>query len=217
VNDDELQAALSSVAAHLDLSAPPRHTSARRAIVAGLAVALLAAAVLSVEPARRTVSGWLRIGRTELHRADVPAPPADVPSFATDLPAISRDEAERRLGHPLPDLAGTPIGEPAAVLAPPEGGVIAAWDDGTTLWMLANDGDVLFGKTVPTAQRVTELPDLGDGGALVDGEHLLQTPHRLLSADTAVLWTSSALAFRLDSPSRDPTELVTLAIAIDQA
>jgi hypothetical protein len=232
VNDEQLEAVLASVGAHLEVAdsrapsvAPARHRRRQNALrwarplsVAAAIVAVAAAAIVAVAPARRAVGGWLHVGRTELHAdTDLAVPIGNVPSFLDALPPISPSVAADRLGAPLPDLAATPLGPPAALLSPPEGGVIAAWNAGeTTLWMVNNvDAAVWFEKVVTTADQVTELPELGEGGGgvLISGEHLLGTPRRRIAADNTVLWTVGNIAYRLES-RRSGGELVTLAESI---
>jgi len=52
---------------------------------------------------------------------------------------------------------------------------------------------------VTDAEHVTELPALGDGGAVVVSEHLLVTPSGETRAGAVVLWVDGPLAFRLES------------------
>ena len=60
------------------------------------------------------------------------------------------------------------------------------------------------------ATVVTEVPDLGDGGVAITGEHLLQTPHRRVRADNVVIWTDGELTFRLDGAA-DLEALIAVA------
>ncbi|WP_116995533.1 hypothetical protein [Desertimonas flava] len=239
IDDDRLDAVLESVGHHLavapdsgdDLSpdlasagwAGRRHPG-QRLLVAALAVVVVAGAVLAIAPARRTVGGWFGVGRTEF-RVDVDlALPADrLPGFVAGGEPIAPSQAAARVGVPVDGLDHCPLGAPVAWLAVPEGGAAAVWDDGgTTLWLLPAGElqEILFTKTVAMAAQVRPLPDLGDGGVAVEGDHVLTTPYRSVAAGSAVLWTTGGLSFRLESTDAGNAgdaerDLAALASAID--
>lgn len=238
IGDDGLDAVLTSVGAHLDTSrvtaladvstnasapsAPSRPARRwRPALAAAIVVAVVAGAVLAIAPARRTVGGWLGIGRTEF-RVDVDlAVPVDrLPSFLDGGDPIAPSEAADLAGVPVDALDESPLGAPDAWLAAPEGGAVAVWRaDDTTLWLLpmGEVQEMLFTKSVATAEQVRQLADLGDGGVAVEGDHVLATPFRTVRAGSAVLWTSGDLSFRLEAAATDVADLVASASAIEEA
>jgi hypothetical protein len=128
---------------------------------------------------------------------------------------VTTAEAERALARPLPSTAALDLGPPDRLMTPPEGGALLAWRDGTTLWLLPSDdpADPLLDKLVGDDGSVTRLADLGDGGAVVTGDHVLQTPHRRVAADTVVLWVADGLQLRLET-DRDPAAAVARARAL---
>jgi len=174
----------------------------RRVLVAAIVVGLLAGSIASIPPARRAVGGWLRAGRIEVSvdpRATID--PA-LPSFLDDAAPIDPADRAAVLGQVPPDLESTSLGSPTGWWTVPEGGVVATWAEGTTsLWILPVDiPDYWFiDKSVETADAVTDLPDLGDGGFAVAWTHLMETPHRLVAADAVVVWSGGTLMFRLES------------------
>lgn len=226
IDDDRLEAVLVSVGADLDTTSPegpaPRSSSARRSwLAAAVAVAVVAGGVLAVAPARRTVGGWLGIGRTELRVDSDLALPADhVPGFVAGGEPIRPSRVAALAGIAADALDASPLGPPEGWLAAPEGGAVAVWaDHAASLWVLPT-GDtqaMLFSKTVGTAERVRELPDLGDGGVLVEGRHLISTPFRTVPADSVVLWTFGDTALRLEATPAADVDLVQLATALHDA
>ena len=49
----------------------------------------------------------------------------------------------------------------------------------------------------------TAVDDLGDGGYVVEGTHIFQTPFRIVAASSVVAWSDGDLTFRLDSTMPD--------------
>jgi hypothetical protein len=178
-----------------------------------LAVALIAAIVLTVAPVRSAVAGWLGIGSTSI-QID-PTPPSTVaalPSIDAGLRRIDRATAAARVGSLPVALDETTLGPPAGFATMPEGGVLVVWPDATTLWL--HDADIeagmLFDKLVQSGQSVQSVDDLGDQALVITGDHFLRTPHRTIAATTAVLWQSDDREYRLES-DRDGAELIEFA------
>ena len=183
------------------------------ALAALAAAAAVVTVVVAVAPLRGAVADWLGLGSTSV-RID-PSPTSTsvvVPSIDAGLPMIDRAEAEQRLGVPLPVLDDTALGVPSGYARMPEGGVLVVWPDASTLWIHVEsiDPDVYFQKIVASSSVVRRLDDLGDSAMVIVGGHFLQTPHRTVTAATAVLWRSGDLEYRLES-ERDAADLIALA------
>jgi hypothetical protein len=218
VDDERLAAVLASVGAHLvvddvDAALPAtRRSPWRPLLVAAALVAMVAGAVLAIAPARRAVGEWFGVGRihVELDRA---AEPAGLPAFTDAAERIDPTAADRALGRPMPTVTGTSLGAPRDWSTVPEGGVLVGWPDGdTTLWVVVVEGDAgdMLKKVGSRDNVITELPDLGDGGLALSGEHVLQTPHRRVGATSVVVWTRGDLMMRLDG-TRPTAELIAIA------
>lgn len=225
--DDRLEDVLESVGRHLvidrtddDECAPAEHrrrrwrTVRRRMVAAAAAVLVLIGAVAAIAPARRAVGGWLRAGGIDVRvdpqfgRTD-----SDLPSFIDGATGIESGHIAALLGRPPPDLSATSLGEPGGWWTVPEGGVVATWDQGeTSLWIVPTDGQQsdMIDKFAATADAVTGLPQLGDGGFAVGGTHELQTQHRRVAANSVVAWSGGSLTFRLES-SIDLDDLISIA------
>ncbi len=188
----------------------------RRVLVAGVAAGILAGSIASIPPARRAVGGWLRAGRIEVTVDPNAAIDPALPSFLDDATPIDPADRAAVLGQLPPDVRSTALGSPTAWWTVPEGGVVATWAAGmTSLWILPVDiPDYWFiDKSVETADAVTDLPDLGDGGFAVAWTHLMETPHRLVAAEAVVVWSGGTLMFRLES-DLDVDVLITVAESI---
>ncbi len=212
LDDDRLAAVLASVGEHLVVdhqvaaaagSTEFRPTWRRPLLVAAAALIIIAGAVVAIAPARRVVSGWFGAGRIEVEidrdsRSDRTAGVHRARRCRIDPAAV--DEV---LGQAMPSVDHSALGPPSDWWTLPEGGVLVGWPTGETLWVtVSDDGDDLVKKVAGGATDVTELRDLGDGGVAITGEHLLQTPHRRVRADTVVIWTDGELTFRLDGDRR---------------
>ena len=89
--------------------------------------------------------------------------------------------------------------------------MLVSWPTGETLWLtVTGDGGDLLKKVADGANDVIELRDLGNGGVAITGEHLLQTPHRRVRANSVVIWTYGGLTLRLDG-ERPLAELIDSA------
>lgn len=219
IDDARLEALLGELGNDLDLSPTERRPSPpmpRLLVAAAVVLLVVAAAVFAIAPARRTVGGWLRVGNVELHAENDLAVPAErLPDFVWSGRSIAPSGVGGAVG-----VAGvgaerfgeSSLGEPDAWLAPLDGGALAIWRNGeTTLWVVPADIDRSFPfSKVARSDQVTELPDLGDGGLVVDGEHVVETPSRRVGADTVVLWQSGDIVLRLES-SLPSDDLVAIA------
>jgi hypothetical protein len=216
LDDDRLAAVLASVGEHLVVDegavrgAVRGHSRWRPLLVAAVVVAVAAGAVVAIAPARRAVGGWLGAGRIEVE-FDRTAVPAGLPAFTDASERIEPANADTVLGRHMPAVGGSSLGEPSDWWTVPEGGVLVSWPDGdATLWVTVT-GDADAVKKVAAGRNVVaELPDLGDGGLAVSGEHVLQTPRRRLTARSVVAWSDGELTFRLDG-DRPVAELIAIA------
>jgi hypothetical protein len=217
VDDDRLASVLASIGDHLvvDGVAGPAsrdtHSLWRPLLVAAVTLSVIAGAVVAIAPARRAVSGWLRIGRIELD-VDRRTDSTGLPSLTDAARPIEPSAADDVLGQPVPDVDTSSLGAPTHWWSIPEGGVVVGWPDGeTSLWLTTpGDGEGLVDKIVAAESAVTELPDLGDGGAAVRDSHVLRTPHRRVSANNVVIWVDGDLTWRLESTA-DIDDLIDVA------
>ncbi len=171
---------------------------------------MIAGAVLAIAPARRAVSSWFGAGRIEVE-IDRTADPTGLPSFTDPAERIDPAAAGEVLGQAMPSVDRSALGSPSEWWTLPEGGVLVSWPTGETLWLtVTGDGGDLLKKVADGANDVIELRDLGDGGVAITGEHLLQTPHRRVRADSVVIWTDGGLTLRLDG-ERPLAELIDSA------
>ncbi len=183
---------------------------ARIALAAAAAVVLL---VLAITPLRTAVADWLGIGSTRI-RID-PSPTTtieEVQSIDADLTRIDRARAEEIIGESLGGLDGSDLGAPSGFARMPEGGVLVLWPDGSTLWIHVEsiDADRYFDKLVSSGAQIQRVDGLGDSAMVIEGDHLLQTPHRIVLATTAVVWRTDAMEYRLESV-REPDDLIAIA------
>jgi hypothetical protein len=187
-----------------------RWRSAPAVALAGIAACLIV--VLAVAPLRSAVADWLGIGSTRIEID--PIPPSTVAPLLpidADLPRIDRDAAEVRLGAPLPQLDTSSLGAPAGYARMPEGGVLVIWPD-ATLWIHEEviEPDMYFDKLISAGQDVQRVDDLGEGAFVISGDHVLRTPHRMVSATTTVLWQADRREYRLEADA-DAATLIDVA------
>ena len=217
LDDDRLAIVLASIGEHLVLDGvaavpAPREIRSRwrPLLVAAVALAVIAGAVVAIAPARRAVSGWFRFGRIELD-VDRRTDSTGLPSLTDAARPIEPAAADDLLGQPMPVVDTSSLGAPTQWWTIPEGGVVVGWPDGeTSLWLTPAGGDQLVDKIVVAESDVTELPDLGDGGAAVRRSHVLRTPHRRVAADGVVIWADDDLTWRLEGTA-ELDELVDVA------
>jgi FAD/FMN-containing dehydrogenase len=228
IDIDRLEVILASVGQHLivepvgDDDAADRRDRGpwgRRLLAAAVIVAVASAAVASIAPARRAVSGWLRAGNIEVEvDPDLTVSP-QLPAFIDDLEPLATERVEGELGLPMPDVSTSRLGPPDAWWSPPELGVLATWVEGdTSLWIVATADTypASLDKWLQSPAAAESVPDLGDGGYVVEGAHIFQTPFRTVSADSVVAWTAGDLTFRLDSTmSRDRLVAVARSLVTD--
>lgn len=220
MREDRLEEVLASVGEHLvvepDTEAEPADDLAarrwpRRLLAAAVTVAVLAGATLAIAPARRAVSGWFRAGRIEV-QIGVENVDGSLPVFTDAVERIDPAAAAALLGAEMPDLGGSTLGDPSDWWTIPEGGVLVGWPDGeTSLWIVATDSeDPVIKKTLISGNDVREVAGLGDIAFAVEGEHIVQTPHRRVAAASVVAWADGDLTFRLEGAA-EVDELVDLA------
>lgn len=182
---------------------------------AAAAIVVIVGVGAGAPPVRESVAGWLGIGSTEVQLVVVaPNDPSSLPRLRDGARPVDATEAVRLLGGRVPDFSETALGPPQSVAQPIEGGVIFAWVEGdTTLWIHPSEvrPAELLRKTGDDGVSVRDIPDLGDGGALlVLGEHLLDTPSRRLSASNVLIWTDGRDELRLESDLGD-TAMIAIA------
>jgi hypothetical protein len=208
-SDARLDAILLSVGDHLVISSvAPREAAApsvspwpRRLAVAAAVLAIALVATVAVAPAREAVARWLGIGSTRIER--VPggeSDPSGLPTISSALTPASVEEAEEALGEALPVVEA--LGPPEAVYVPPEGGVILFWPEGsTTLWIRDPDfePEMFVKKLVDAGEPAESIAGVGDEALIVEGTHILETPHRRLAAGTVLLWVDGDKEYRLES------------------
>jgi hypothetical protein len=222
LSDERLAAVLASVGAHLVTDAGAAGGAGARddlvaarwrrtLLAAAVALAVIAGAVVAIAPARRAVGGWLRIGRVEVEIAPA-VDTAALPALTDGATRIAPGDADALLGTAMPPVGVSTLGPPTDWWTLPEGGVVVGWGDGeTSLWVLPTAGDDEYLKKVAsTGEVVAEVPTLGDGGIVVRGPHLFQSPQRRVAADTVVLWTAGDLLFRLEG-NAEPEQLLAVA------
>lgn len=213
--DQQLEAVLASVGRHLvvPVGSPavvtlPARSAARRPARTALLVAAAAAIVLLVAgsvvtPVREAVADWLGIGSTSIER--VRGPEGDsrgLPALAAEAVPISRAAARAELGQALPVVRDDRLGAPTLRALPREGGVMMVWPRGkTTLWVHRDPGDsaMFVKKLLNLRDRVTPVSGLGNMAALIEGEHVLETPARRVAAGRVVIWVADGLEYRLES------------------
>lgn len=187
-------------------------SAARLALAAAAAVIVL---VLAVAPLRTAVADWLGIGSTRVRIDPSPSPTSTIEaieSIDADLLRIDRAQAEEITGELLDGIDGSDLGPPSGFARMPEGGVLVLWPAGSTLWVHVEsiNADVYFEKLVSNGAQIQRVDGLGDSAMVIEGDHLLQTPHRIVAATTAVVWRTDAMEYRLES-SRDSADLIAIA------
>lgn len=211
IEPDRLDLVLASVGQHLVVEAPEEAEAfeddrpaawRRRLLVAAAVLLAVTAAVASIAPARRVVSGWLRAGNIDVEiDPDLTIGP-ELPAFVDDVAQLDDRQLAARLGQSVPDLSGSVLGPPQAWWSPPERGLLATWNrDSTSLWIVetVDTYPASLDKWLREPQAATSTPDLGEGGYVVEGAHIFQTPFRTVAANSVVAWTDGELTFRLDS------------------
>jgi hypothetical protein len=211
IDPDRLELVLASVGQHLVVEAldeaevfdDDRPAVWRRRLLVAAAVLLaVTAAVASIAPARRVVSGWLRAGNIDVEVDPDLTVGRDLPAFVDDVAQLDDAQLAARLGQQVPDLSESLLGPPLAWWSPPERGILATWTrDSTSLWIVetVETSPASLDKWLREPDTATSVADLGDGGYVVEGAHIFQTPFRTVAANSVVDWTDGELTFRLDS------------------
>ena len=225
-SDARLEAILMSVGDHLVVSSVASREAAapsvspwpRRLAVAAAVLVVALVATLAVAPAREAVARWLGIGSTRIERVpDGASDLSGLPTISSALTPASVEEAEAALGQALPVVEA--LGPPDAVFVPPEGGVILSWPEGsTTLWIRDPDFEpaMFVKKLVDAGEPAESIAGVGDEALIVEGTHILETPHRRLAAGTVLLWVDGDKEYRLES-DLDRDTMVDVARSIEPA
>ena len=214
-SDQQLEALLASVGRHLVVpigsstlvSRQPGGVTRRPArsallVAAALAVLVLVAGAV-VTPVREAVADWLGIGSTSIEQVRGPAgDPRGLPPLAAEAVPISPAAARGELGRALPVVHDRRLGRATLRALPREGGVLMVWPRGkTTLWVHRDVGDsAIFVKKLYNLQaQVTPIRGLGELAALIDGNHVLETPARRVAAGRVLIWVADGVEYRLES------------------
>ncbi len=225
-SDARLEMVLTSVGEHL-VVVPARSTTAtssaaspwpRRLAVAAAVLVVALVATLVVAPAREAVARWLGIGSTRIERVpDGTSDPSGLPTISSALTPATVEEAEEALGGALPVVEA--LGPREAVYVAPEGGVILSWPEGsTTLWIRDPDFEptIFVKKLVDAGEPAESIQGVGDEALLVEGSHILETPHRRLAANTVLLWVDGDKEYRLES-DLDRDSMIEIAQSVSPA
>ncbi len=221
---DRLELVLSSVGRHLviDGAADAGHERAepmrwgRRLLAAAVIAAVASAGFAAIAPARRVVSGWLSAGDIEVEIDPDLTIERRLPSFIDGAVPLEPNQLAGELGASVPDVSSSPLGPPDAWWTPPEPGIVATWNaDDTSLWIVdsADMSPGMLEKWLRNPGAGTSVPDLGDGGFVVEGMHIFQTPFRTVGAKSVVAWSDGDFTFRLDS-TMPVDELLEIARSI---
>jgi hypothetical protein len=220
-SDERLEAILTSVGQHLvvTVDAPPAALRPspwpRRLAVAAAVLVVALVATLAVGPAREAVARWLGIGSTRIERVPDVSVPVALPTVTGGLSPATLEEAERALGGAVPGVEA--LGPPQAMFVPPEGGVILVWPEGaTTLWIRDPDFEpaMFVKKLVDAGEPAESISGVGDEALIVEGSHILETPHRRLAAGTVLLWVVGDQEYRLES-DLDRDAMVAVARSVE--
>ncbi len=222
--DERLDDVLAAIAADLEVPPAPSFVPSaivrplgatgarwRRAVLVAAAVLVLVlAAMVLVTPARNAVARWFGLDVTyDLQPSAVPAA-----TFADGVAPLDVDDAIIRSGLDRERLAAGDLGIPDSAGVPPEGGVLLAWNRGsTTLWVRTTGDSVDVVKRLLAGDQVDSVAGLGEFAVLVDEPHLLETPSRRVGAGRVLWWIDGDNEYRLESALDAPT-LVSVARTI---
>lgn len=208
---DRLEAVLTSVGHHLeippqpaDLATAPARLTRRtgRLLAVAAAIAIVVAGTLLIPSTRAAIADIFGIGSTRIEITNESGLDGTVlPHIAEGLTPISVDAATAMVGGDLPDTNATDLGPPDAVYRMPEGGVLLGWrEDAVTLWIrTAIDTEAIFRKLVSSDEDVETVEGLGTEALIITDAHFLQTPQRLLAANTVLLWFDDEREYRLEA------------------
>ena len=213
--DQQLEAVLASVGRHLVVptgsatvalrqpGGTTRRPARSRLLVAAAVAVLVLVAGAVVTPVREAVADWLGIGSTSIEQVRGPqGDPRGLPPLAAEALPISAAAARAELGRAVPVVHDPRLGAPTLRALPREGGVLMVWPRGkTTLWVHRDTGDgVVFVKKLYNLQgQVTPIRGLGELAALIDGQHVLETPARRVAGGRVLIWVADGVEYRLES------------------
>ncbi len=188
------------------LVSPARSRTRRRITAIVATIALIGSGAIAIPPVRAAIKSWFGIGSTRIEISPTPPSVTANAGISSDLPRITQKAAASllgQLGTELPELDDPSLGTPIFAEMP-EGGVVAVWNDGSTLWVhgATIQPSMLFKKLASDNNVIRPLGDLGDDGVIIEGDHFLQTPHRVVAASTTVLWIRGTTEFRFEADGR---------------
>jgi hypothetical protein len=220
----DLERELTDLAAHLDvptggdwkddltrrITAPtPIHGRKRQSVlVAAAAVAVVAAGVLTVAPARSAVAGWLGIGAVEVSHGPPPST-SSPPSPTTTRPPLDLAAAQRQV-----DFEITPpsdAGEPSRVTVDrqvPGGLVTLTYDDFTVVEIATHPDEPTIAKFIEGGP-IDDVVVHGHAGMWIPEAHRIGYIDRagaldfdtLRRAGPVLLWTVDDVTYRVEGPA----------------
>ena len=217
--EERLDAALFALADVLDVPGDERvvidrqPTRKRRhwPLLVAAAIVVIAVGVVAIAPARDTVARWFGV---RVERDDGATRRG---SFADGVTPIDVGDAMARTPLDASAFDASPLGRPDAAGVPPEGGVLLGWREGaTTLWVRPGDDDIMVVKKVIGSGEGRLIDDLGDYAALIDGDHVLETPTRRVAAGRVLWWLDEGRQWRLES-ELDTATMLAVAHALADA
>lgn len=214
--DDRLDEALLTLGEHLDVPMAPsdrrsgagrrREPQRWRLAAAAAAAVLVVTGAVVFSPTREAVARWFGLQVVSDEEAATATG-----SFADDVTPLDVDTAMARIPLDSHRLADSALGRPDAAGVPPEGGVVLAWDAGsTTLWVRSGDDDAVVTKRYSVDAQVEPVGGIGEQALLIEGNHELDTPARRVAAGRVLWWLTGSGERRLES-DLDAGVLIDLA------
>jgi hypothetical protein len=220
----DLEPALADLAEHLDVPGredwradltrrlveptPIRRRNRMQALVAAAAaIAVVAAGVLTVAPARDAVAGWLGIGAVEIHQA---TPPSTVPTTSTRPPARPLDLAAARRQVDFEITTPNDAGPPSRVAVDhrvPGGLVTLTYDDFTLTEIATMPSEPVISKFVEGGP-IEDVVVHDHAGMWIADAHSVGyidrtgklRPGTLRRSGPVLVWTVDDVTFRVEGP-----------------
>jgi hypothetical protein len=230
----DLERELADLAPHLDvttagdwqtdltrrLTAPtPIHRRNRRPALVGAAaaIAVAAAGVVAVAPARSAVAGWLGIGAVEVSQGPPPAT-SSPPAPTTTRPPLDLTAAQRLVAFEITPPSGA--GEPSRITVDrrvPGGLVTLTYDDYTVVEVATDPDEPTIAKFIEGG-TIEDVVVHGHAGMWIPEAHRIGYIDRsgkldfdtLRRAGPVLLWSVDDVTFRVEGP---PTLDQAMAVA----
>jgi hypothetical protein len=185
-------------------------------VAAAAAIAVLAAGVVTVAPARSAVAGWLGIGAVEVSHG--PPPWTSSPVSTTTRPPLDLDTAQRQLAFDIttPDGAGPPS-RVAVDRGVPGGLLTLTYDDYTLVEIATDPSEPVISKFVDGGP-IEQVAVHGHNGMWIPEAHSIGYIDRagdlrsgtLRRSGPVLVWTVDDVTFRVEGP---PTLDQAMAVA----